>query len=73
LPRYRPLRQRFSLQRIDWWFVIWGGGRQIDFVWLLGPLRSADADRVRNLTDRTYLEQKHDLLRSYITAALRYA
>ncbi|WP_433662206.1 TetR/AcrR family transcriptional regulator [Nocardia sp. CA-128927] len=33
---------------------------------------SAFDDRVRNLTEKTFTEQKHDILRSYIIAALRH-
>jgi hypothetical protein len=41
---------------------------------LLGrcPHPDCSEDRIANLTDKAYLEQKHDLLRSYITAALRH-
>jgi AcrR family transcriptional regulator len=50
------------------------GFYQWAYLFSVGALtQSASEDRVRNLTDKTYVEQKHDLLRSYITAALRYA
>jgi hypothetical protein len=34
--------------------------------------QSAFDDRVRNLTDETFTEHKHDILRSYIIAGLRH-
>jgi AcrR family transcriptional regulator len=49
------------------------GFYQWAYLFSVGALtQSASEDRVANLTDKTYLEQKHDLLRSYITAALRH-
>ncbi|WP_405064480.1 TetR family transcriptional regulator [Kribbella sp. NBC_01505] len=48
-------------------FYQWG------YLFSVGALtQSASEDRVANLTDKAYLEQKHDLLRSYIIAALRH-
>ncbi|MFF1818199.1 TetR/AcrR family transcriptional regulator [Kribbella sp. NPDC058245] len=48
-------------------FYQWG------YLFSVGALtQSASEDRVANLTDKSYLEQKHDLLRSYIIAALRH-
>ncbi|TDW24335.1 hypothetical protein [Kribbella kalugense] len=34
--------------------------------------QSASEDRVQHLAEKDFLEQKYDLLRSYLTAALRY-
>jgi AcrR family transcriptional regulator len=49
------------------------GFYQWAYLFSVGALtQSASEDRVRNLTEKNFLEQKHDLLRSYITAALRY-
>jgi AcrR family transcriptional regulator len=43
------------------------------YLFSVGALtQSAFDDRVRNLTDETFTEHKHDILRSYIIAALRH-
>jgi AcrR family transcriptional regulator len=43
------------------------------YLFSVGALtQSAMDDRVRNLTDKTFSERKHDILRSYIIAALRH-
>jgi AcrR family transcriptional regulator len=43
------------------------------YLFSVGALtQSAFDDRVRNLTEKTFSEQKHDILRSYIIAALRH-
>lgn len=49
------------------------GFYQWAYLFSVGALtQSASEDRVQNLTEKAFLEQKHDLLRSYLTAALRY-
>jgi AcrR family transcriptional regulator len=43
------------------------------YLFSVGALTQSSFDtRVRNLTDKVYTEQKHDILRSYIIAALRH-
>jgi AcrR family transcriptional regulator len=43
------------------------------YLFSVGALtQSAMDDRVRNLTEKTFAEQKHEILRSYIIAALRH-